>query len=105
MNRFRVRTSLGGRGARVARIGLLLGSLAGFVVPSSRAAGDASPSAAPTAKAAADESRALDAGLPVGTEAPDFRLSRHDQLKQRLSALRGQKNVILVFYPLAFTPV
>ncbi len=46
-----------------------------------------------------------DAGLTVGSEAPEFRLPQHDQLKLRLSSLRGEKNVVLVFYPLAFTPV
>ncbi len=57
--------------------------------------------AAPPATAGDDP----DAGLPVGTEAPDFHLKGHDQLKQRLSSLEGEKNVVLVFYPLAFTPV
>jgi hypothetical protein len=56
---------------------------------------------APQALAAGD----TDAGLAVGTEAPDFRLKAHDQLMLRLSSLEGDKNVVLVFYPLAFTPV
>jgi peroxiredoxin len=44
-------------------------------------------------------------GLEVGTEAPDFRLKNQDQATIALSDYRGEKNVILVFYPLAFTPV
>ena len=43
--------------------------------------------------------------LPVGTTAPDFTL--HDQNRQpvSLSTYRGAKNVLLVFFPLAFTGI
>ena len=43
--------------------------------------------------------------LSVGATAPDFTL--HDQNRQpvSLSAYRGAKNVLLVFFPLAFTGI
>ncbi|GAB4289261.1 MAG: hypothetical protein Kow0067_15190 [Coriobacteriia bacterium] len=44
-------------------------------------------------------------GLEVGVDAPDFRLDNQDQEKVQLSSFEGEKNVILVFYPMAFTPV
>ncbi len=44
-------------------------------------------------------------GLEVGVDAPDFRLDNQDQEKVQLSSFKGEKNVILVFYPMAFTPV
>jgi peroxiredoxin len=40
----------------------------------------------------------------VGQEAPDFELENQDKQKIRLSSLRGKK-VVLVFYPLDFSPV
>jgi peroxiredoxin len=44
--------------------------------------------------------------LKVGDRAPDFELSGHrGKEKFRLSDLRGKKNVVLVFYPLDWTPV
>ncbi len=44
--------------------------------------------------------------LKVGDQAPDFELPGHrDQEKFRLSNWRGKKNVVLVFYPLDWTPV
>ena len=44
--------------------------------------------------------------LKVGDLAPDFELPGHrGGEKFRLSSLRGQKNVVLVFYPLDWTPV
>jgi len=42
--------------------------------------------------------------LAVGSSAPDFELDSHLGTKTKLSDLRG-KNVVLVFYPFAFTPV
>ncbi len=44
-------------------------------------------------------------GLEVGTEAPDFELQDQDRNLVRLSSFRGEKNVVIVFYPLAFTGV
>ena len=41
--------------------------------------------------------------LEVGTEAPDFVLRDQNNQQVRLSDFRGQRNVLLVFYPLAFT--
>ncbi len=45
------------------------------------------------------------AKLQVGDEAPDFRLADHKGGFVRLSDFRGKKNVVLAFYPLAWTPV
>ncbi|MER7987214.1 peroxiredoxin [Streptomyces noursei] len=43
--------------------------------------------------------------IEVGTEAPDFALrNQHGELV-RLSDFRGEKNVVLLFYPFAFTGV
>jgi peroxiredoxin (alkyl hydroperoxide reductase subunit C) len=41
--------------------------------------------------------------LPVGALAPDFTLKDQNNQPVTLSDLRGRKNVLLVFYPLAFT--
>ncbi|HEX9908174.1 MAG TPA: redoxin domain-containing protein [Thermoplasmata archaeon] len=43
--------------------------------------------------------------LKVGDTAPDFELEDQNEKKVRLSQFRGKKNVMLVFYPLAFSPV
>jgi len=44
--------------------------------------------------------------LKVGDPAPDFELTGHrNKEKFRLSDSRGKKNVVLVFYPLDWTPV
>jgi peroxiredoxin len=43
--------------------------------------------------------------VDVGDEAPDFELADQDRTPVRLSSFRGQKNVVLVFYPLSFTGV
>jgi peroxiredoxin (alkyl hydroperoxide reductase subunit C) len=43
--------------------------------------------------------------LAVGSIAPDFTLENHHRQPVRLSAFLGQKNVVLAFHPLAFTPV
>jgi peroxiredoxin len=44
--------------------------------------------------------------LKVGDKAPDFELPGHrGSEKFKLSDLRGKKNVVLVFYPLDWTPV
>ena len=42
--------------------------------------------------------------VEVGQEAPDFEVRDQNGTPVRLSSFRGQKNVVLVFYPLAFTP-
>ena len=43
----------------------------------------------------------------VGDTAPDFELPSHLEQgkKVRLKDFRGKKNVVLAFYPLAWTPV
>lgn len=43
--------------------------------------------------------------LAVGTEAPDFTLRNQHGQPVTLSSFRGSRNVLLVFFPLAFTPV
>ena len=43
--------------------------------------------------------------VEVGQEAPDFELKDQNNEVVRLSSLRGHKNVVLMFYPLAFTGV
>ncbi len=43
--------------------------------------------------------------LEAGAKAPDFWLKNQDQQRVSLSTFEGKKNVILVFFPLAFTPV
>jgi mycoredoxin-dependent peroxiredoxin len=42
--------------------------------------------------------------ITVGTEAPDFELLDTEGGKTRLSDFRGKKNVLLAFYPFAFSP-
>jgi len=42
--------------------------------------------------------------LKIGQEAPNFTLDSHLDKKVTLNDLRG-KNVVLAFFPLAFTPV
>ena len=42
--------------------------------------------------------------LEVGQEAPDFTLKNNHGEEVTLSSFRGNKNVVLVFYPFAFTP-
>jgi mycoredoxin-dependent peroxiredoxin len=43
--------------------------------------------------------------VEVGQEAPDFELRNQHGQPVRLSSFRGAKNVVLVFYPLAFSGV
>jgi peroxiredoxin len=43
--------------------------------------------------------------LTVGQPAPDFCLKSHLQETIRLSDYRGACNVVLAFFPLAWTPV
>jgi peroxiredoxin len=43
--------------------------------------------------------------LEVGHPAPDFTLESHLGPHVRLSDYRGWKNVVLAFFPLAWTPV
>ena len=41
--------------------------------------------------------------IEVGADAPDFMLRDQNNQEVRLSDFRGRRNVLLVFYPLAFT--
>jgi mycoredoxin-dependent peroxiredoxin len=43
--------------------------------------------------------------LAVGQRAPDLQLNSHDGGTVNLSDYLGKKNVVLVFFPLAWTPV
>jgi len=43
--------------------------------------------------------------LPVGAAAPDFTLRDQNQQRVTLSSYQGAKNVLLVFFPLAFTGI
>ena len=43
--------------------------------------------------------------LQVGDSAPDFELPASGNRTVKLSDFRGQKNVLLAFYPFAFSPV
>ena len=43
--------------------------------------------------------------LEVGQEAPDFTLQNQFGEDVKLSDFRGKKNVVLVFYPMAFTGI
>lgn len=44
--------------------------------------------------------------IKVGDQAPDFELPGHRGKETfKLSSLRGKKNVVIVFYPLDWTPV
>ena len=42
--------------------------------------------------------------VDVGDEAPDFELQDQERQPVRLSSFRGRKNVVVVFYPMSFTP-
>jgi mycoredoxin-dependent peroxiredoxin len=43
--------------------------------------------------------------LSVGATAPDFTLKDQSQKEVKLSEFRGKKNVVLIFYPLDWSPV
>ena len=43
--------------------------------------------------------------IAVGQPAPDFALKDQNQQEVKLSDFRGKKNVVLVFYPLDWSPV
>ena len=43
--------------------------------------------------------------IKVGQPAPDFTLKSHLNTEVSLSDFRGKKNVVIVFFPLAWTPV
>ncbi|UCC86837.1 MAG: redoxin domain-containing protein [Anaerolineales bacterium] len=41
----------------------------------------------------------------IGQSAPDFSLKSHDKRVIRLTDYLGEKNVVMAFFPLAWTPV
>ena len=43
--------------------------------------------------------------VEVGDQAPDFELRDQHGTPVRLSGFRGRRNVVLIFYPLAFSGV
>jgi mycoredoxin-dependent peroxiredoxin len=43
--------------------------------------------------------------IAVGTPAPEFTLKDQDQKDVKLSDFKGKKNVVMVFYPLDWSPV
>lgn len=43
--------------------------------------------------------------ITVGQAAPDFTLQNQDKQEVKLSDYKGKKNVVLVFYPLDWSPV
>ena len=43
--------------------------------------------------------------LKVGQKTPDFTLPSHLGEEVTLSNLRGKRNVVIAFFPLAWTPV
>jgi mycoredoxin-dependent peroxiredoxin len=43
--------------------------------------------------------------ISVGADAPDFSLKDQNQKDVKLSDFRGKKNVVIVFYPLDWSPV
>ena len=59
----------------------------------------------PKPPGAGEPSLINNAELGVGDMAPDFRLPDHTGGYIRLSDYRGQSNVVIAFYPAAFTPV
>lgn len=43
--------------------------------------------------------------IEIGQQAPDFTLKSHMGTEVTLSELRGHRNVVIAFFPLAWTPV
>ena len=56
-----------------------------------------------TFAAAAVSAGGASAALEVGDEAPDFTLPGSDGNQTTLSSFTGEKNVVLAFFPKAFT--
>jgi len=51
------------------------------------------------------ERRRFDVKIKVGMKAPDFELKSHRDDTIRLGEYRGRHHVLVVFLPLAWTPV
>jgi cytochrome oxidase Cu insertion factor (SCO1/SenC/PrrC family) len=81
---------------RLTKYGLLVGALVvGILLGYGGVALFGSPGAG----------RVRNARLEVGDEAPDFRLPDHTGGYVQLSDFEGKSNVVIAFYPLAWTPV
>jgi peroxiredoxin len=52
-----------------------------------------------------ERTRRLGMALSVGTAAPEFSLKDQNQKDVKLSDFQGKKNVVIVFYPLDWSPV
>jgi peroxiredoxin len=53
----------------------------------------------------ADTGRIVGMAVEVGTKAPDFTLNDYNKQPVTLSSFQGDKNVLLVFYPFAFSGI
>jgi len=82
----------------IARIGILIFALAVF-----SGAALAQPSPQQPAKPAQPQAPAPHTNLKVGQPAPDFTLRATDGKTYKLSDFKGQKNVVIAAYVLAFT--
>jgi len=79
------------------------GALLGVVIVCSLLAACGATSA--SRRSGGDLPQIHNARLKVGDPAPDFRLPDHTGGYVRLSDYRSKLNVIIAFYPAAFTPV
>src|ERR1700691_6585423 len=52
-----------------------------------------------------ERTRRMGMAISVGAAAPDFTLKDQNQKDVKLSDVRGTKNVVIVFYPLDWSPV
>lgn len=68
------------------------------------ACGGGAPPAPPTPATSSAAAPAPASGLQEGSEAPDFELPADDGMRVRLSSFRGQRPVVLYFYPKDETP-
>jgi peroxiredoxin len=62
-------------------------------------------SAPPFCNFSRERTRRNSMGVTVGAAAPDFTLKDQNQKEVELSDFRGKKNVVIVFYPLDWSPV
>ncbi len=86
---------MGGRAVVVSKVaaGVLVAGVYALLPLECLAAGRETPSAAIAGRPEAQASR-----VRVGQEAPDFTLQAPDGSRHRLSDLRGQRTVVLIFF-------